>query len=253
MKHRLDSLNGFTIGGTDGEIGKVKDFYFDDKSWTIRYIIVETGSWLSGRKVLLSPKAVVDTAWDQSVFRVNLTMEQIKNSPTIDTDKPVSRQHETALYNYYPWGGPYWGGGFGMGVGIGTDMPYSKTLDEAIQNENNVTDDDASDDDPHLRSIDKVSTYSIKASDGEIGDVKDFIVNDSNWRIDFMLVDTGNWFPGKKVLIAPTMIKEIVWETAIVVVNATQEIIKDSPEYIPGEELKESYASDLQAYYGRQR
>lgn len=103
MKRRLDSLNGFTIGGTDGEIGKVKEFYFDDESWTVRYIIVETGSWLSGRKVLLSPQAVINTDWEEKVFRVNLTTEQVKNSPDIDTDKPVSRQHERDLYGYYPW------------------------------------------------------------------------------------------------------------------------------------------------------
>ena len=248
MKHRLDSLIGFTIGGTDGEIGKVKDFYFDDKSWTIRYIIVETGSWLSGRKVLLSPNAVIKTERDQELFRVNLTMEQIKNSPTIDTDKPVSRQHERALYDYYPWGSYYWGGGMGMGMG----MSHPTGLRQTMQRENDMTV-DASDEDPHLRSTEKVSGYNIKASDGEIGDVEDFIINDSNWCIDFMLVDTGNWFPGKKVLIAPKMIKEINWETAIVIVNATEDIIKNSPEYTPGEELKESYESDLQDYYGRQR
>ena len=244
MKRRLKNLNGFTIGGTDGEIGKVKEFYFDDKSWTIRYIIVETGSWLSERKVLLSPQAVINTDWEENVFRVNLTMEQIKNSPDIDTDKPVSRQHERDLYGYYPWGGYYWGGGMGMGM-------YPIAINQTIQKENDVSDDDTSDDDPHLRSADKVTGYNIKATDGEIGDVEDFIINDSNWQIDFILVDTGNWFPGKKVLIAPKMIKEINWEASTVVVNATEDRVKNSPEYQPGEELSESYEANLQNYYGR--
>ncbi len=203
MKHRLDSLIGFTIGGTDGEIGKVKEIYFDDKSWIIRYIIIETGSWLSGRKVLLSPKAVVSTEWNQELFKVNLTMEQIKNSPNIDIDKPVSRQHERDLYAYYPWGGYYWGGGMGLG------LSYPIGMNLATQNENEVSVEETSDDDPHLRSTDKVTGYKIKATDGEIGDVEDFIINEGNWNIDFMVVDTGNWFPGKKVLIAPKMIKEI--------------------------------------------
>ena len=244
MKRRLKNLNGFTIGGTDGEIGKVKEFYFDDKSWTIRYIIVETGSWLSERKVLLSPQAVITTDWEENVFRVNLTMEQIKNSPDIDTDKPVSRQHERDLYGYYPWGGYYWGGGMGMGM-------YPIAINQTIQKENDVSDDDTSDDDPHLRSADKVTGYNIKATDGEIGDVEDFIINDSNWQIDFILIDTGNWFPGKKVLIAPKMIKEINWEASTVVVNATEDRVKNSPEYQPGEELSESYEANLQNYYGR--
>ncbi len=114
MIRRVDNLIGFTIGGTDGDIGNVKDFYFDDKTWTIRYIIVETGSWLFGRKVLLSPQAVTTSDWEKELFKVNLTMEQIKNSPNIDTEKPVSRQHERELYGYYPWGGYYWGGGMAL-------------------------------------------------------------------------------------------------------------------------------------------
>ena len=247
MKRRLESLNGFTIGGTDGEIGKVKEFYFDDDSWTVRYIIVETGSWLFGRKVLLSPHAVTKTDWEEKVFMVNLTMEQIKNSPNIDTDKPVSRQHERALYGYYPWGGYYWGGGMGMGMG----MLYPIAMNHPIQNEANGFVDNTSDDDPRLRSTDKVTGYNIKATDGEIGDVEDFIINDSNWRIDFLLVDTGNWFPDKKVLIAPKMIKEINWETSTVIVNATEDKVKNSPEYQPSEELSESYEANLQNYYGR--
>lgn len=247
MKHRLESLIDFTIGGTDGEIGKVKEFYFDDKSWTIRYIIVETGSWLSGRKVLLSPKAVMSTEWDQKLFKVNLTMEQIKNSPLIDIDKPVSRQHERDLYSYYPWGGYYWGGGMGL------DLSYPIAMNQAIQNENDDSVDDTSNGDPNLRSTDNVTGYIIKASDGEIGDVEDFIINEGNWRIDFLLVDTGNWFPGKKVLITPKMIKEINWETSTVIVNATEDSIKNSPEYQPGEELNESYEAKLQNYYDRSR
>lgn len=244
MKRRLDSLNGFTIGGTDGEIGKVKEFYFDDNSWTIRYIIVETGSWLSGRKVLLSPLAVIKTDWKEKVFIVDLTTEQIKNSPNADTDKPVSRQHERELYGYYNWGSTYWGGGMGMGM-------YPIAMDPTMLKENDVSVNDTTDDDPHLRSTDKVTGYNIKATDGEIGDVEDFIISDSNWSIDFILVDTGNWFPGKKVLIAPKMIKEINWETSTVIVNASEDKVKNSPEYQPDEELSESYEANLQNYYGR--
>lgn len=248
MKHRIESLIGFTIGGTDGEIGKVKEFYFDDKSWTIRYLIVETGSWLSGRKVLLSPQAVMKTDWEQETFQVNLTMEQIKNSPPIDTDKPVSRQHEMDLYGYYPWGGYYWGGGMG---GLGMGMSYPLAMDPAVQKEDDTSVEDTSDDDPNLRSTDKVTGYNIKATDGNIGDVEDFIIDDGTWKIDFMLVDTGNWFPGKKVLISPKWIKEVSWENSTVIVNATEEQVKNSPEYQPSQQLSETYEANLQNYYGR--
>lgn len=244
MKRRLDSLIGFTIGGTDGEIGKVKEFYFDDKSWTIRYIIVETGGWLSGRKVLLSPQAVMKTDLEEKVFLVNLTMEQIKNSPDIDTEKPVSRQQERDLYAYYPWGGSYWGGGMGIGMS-------AIAMKHIIPKENEVSEGETSENDPHLRSTDKVTGYNVVAADGEIGEVEDFMMNDSTWQIDFLLVDTGNWFPGKKVLIAPKMVKEINWETFTVFVNASEEQVKKSPEYQPDTELTEAYEANLQNYYGR--
>jgi len=248
MKQRIKSLIGFTIGGTDGEIGKVKEFYFDDNSWTIRYLIVETGSWLFGRKVLISPEALLTPDWEGKIFPVRLTKEQIKNSPDIDTEKPVSRQQEVELNGYYPWTN-YWGYGIWAG-GMGTTgmmASPSLPLEEAIH-ENAGGDEPAN---PHLRSTSKVTGYNIKASDGEIGDVEDFIIDDSTWKISFMLVDTGNWFPGKKVLISPKWIKEVSWEDASVSVYATEEQVKNSPEYQPSEDISDSYESNLQNYYGR--
>lgn len=114
MKRNIKSLIGFTIGATDGEIGKVTEFYFDDETWTIRYLIVETGSWLFGRKVLISPIALLTPDWENKIFPINLTKEQIKNSPDIDTERPVSRQQELDMYAHYPWG-TYWGSGFYAG------------------------------------------------------------------------------------------------------------------------------------------
>ncbi len=248
MKRSIKSLTGFTIGGTDGELGTVKEFYFDDKTWTIRYLIVETGSWLFGRKVLISPEAILTPDWESKVFPVNLTKEQITNSPDIDTEKPVSRQHEIALYGYYPWTG-YWGNGIWAG-GMGTTgmMTSSAVPFETAIHENASGEDVPN---PHLRSTNKVTGYTIKATDGEIGDVEDFMMNDSTWKIDFILVDTGNWFPGKKVLISPKWIKEVSWENSFVMVNATEAQVKNSPEYQPSEQLSESYESNLLNYYGR--
>ncbi len=248
MKRRITTLTGFTIGGTDGEIGNVEDFYFDDETWTIRYLVVETGSWLSGRKVLLSTKAIVKTDWAQETFDVDLNMEQIKNSPSIDTKKPVSRQHESELYNYYPWGNYYWGGSTGL---IGMNMSYPLATNQVTEAEKIASTENNSDADPHLRSCSAVTGYNIKAIDGEIGDVEDFIVNDTTWLIDFLLVNTGNWFPGKKVLIAPKMIKEISWQKSLFIVNATEEQVKYSPEYKPGDEVTESFEANLQNFYGK--
>ena len=251
MKRNINSLLGYSISAVDGTIGKVKEFYFDDKTWTIRYLIVETGSWLFGRKVLLAPEAFLTPDWEHQLFPVSLTMEQIKSSPDIDTDKPVSRQQELELYNYYPWSG-YWGGGLWAG-GMGTSgmmAPATLPLEQAIENEESAAGKEMPED-QHLRSTDNVTGYHIKATDGEIGDVEDFIIDDNTWKIDFMEVDTGHWFPGKKVLISPKWIRQINWETSSVIVNATEEEVKNSPEYVPSQKLTDSYEANLQNYYGR--
>ena len=251
MKRNIKSLTGFKMGAVDGEIGQVEEFYFDDKTWTIRYIIVNTGSWLSNRKVLISPEAVVNPDWKQKVFPVNLTKEQIKNSPDIDTDKPVSRQQEIRLHEYYPWRN-YWSSGLWSGgiVTSGMQMPPALSLEEAIPKDK-VADRRKTTDDPNLRSTDKVIGYDIEAIDGDIGKVEDFIIDDTTWRIHFMLVDTGNWFPGKKVLISPKWVKEIKWANSSVKVNVPVEHIKKSPEYDPRQEVSDSYEANLKNYYGR--
>jgi uncharacterized protein YrrD len=248
MKRNVISLIGYTIQATDGEIGKVKDFYFDDITWTIRYLIVETGGWLFGRKVLLSTQALLNTDYEKHIFHVNLTKEQIKDSPEIDTNKPVSRQHEMDLYSYYTWGAYYWGGGEGS---VGMGMSYPIAIHHLDEKEKDASDTDQATGNPHLRSTNAVTGYNIKATDGEIGDVEDFIIGNKDWVIHYMEVDTGNWFPGKKVLIAPKWVKEINWETSSVVVHASVEQVKNSPEYLPSPELSDSYEANLQNYYGR--
>jgi uncharacterized protein YrrD len=246
MKRKIKSLIGYTIQATDGEIGKVKEFYFDDITWTIRYLIVETGNWLFGKKILLSPQALLTPDWEKHTFAVNLTMAKIKDSPEIDTDKPISRQREIDLYGYYPWGNYYWGNG----IGIGSMGMSHASIDQAARKEADKSVADKSDKDTHLRSTDEVIGYNIKATDGEIGDVEDFITNDKTWAIDFMEVDIGNWFPGKKVLVSPKWIKEINWETSLVIVNTSEDQVKNSPEYVPSHALSDSYEADLHKYYG---
>ncbi len=246
MHRNIKSLTGFTMGATDGEIGKVKEFYFDDHTLTIRYLIVETGSWLNHRKVLIAPEALLKPDWEHEIFPVNLTKEQIKNSPDIDTEQPVSRQHEIEMYDYYPWTS-YWGAGFWDSGYYGFGVPLNM-YDGSLKEDNKNTDKEI-DGDPHLRSTHKVKGYTIHASDGEIGDVEDFIIDDSTWKLDFLVVDTGHWFPGKKVLISPKLIKEIDWDTSTVVVNATEEEIKNSPEYAYGEVVSETYKKVLDNYY----
>jgi sporulation protein YlmC with PRC-barrel domain len=250
MKRNIKKLTGFKIGATNGEIGHVNEFYFDDASWTIRYLVVETGSWLSGRKVLISPEAFLTPDWDNKVFPVALTQEQVKNSPDIDTEQPVSRQEEIRLNQHYPWK-KYWEGGlWGGGVGtVGMVMPAPIDGDQTFTGEDQADLPEPPAGDQHLRSTGKTAGYTIKAADGSIGEVQDFIVDDTSWQIDYLVVDTGSWLPGKKVLISPQWITNIDWLTSVITVSATVSDVKGSPEYDPENPLDDTYASKLTAHY----
>lgn len=248
MQHNVKRLQGFTIGATDGEIGKVEEFYFDDETWTIRYLIVKTGGWLSGRRVLIAPVALKQPDWEKKIFPVNLTKEQIKNSPDIDTEKTVSRQQEIELYDHYAW--PYFGRagtGFYGGMGMPGMMDSRIPLEDVIA-ERHFKDKPAN---PHLRSTDEVRGYYIHATDGNIGDVEDFIINDKTWSISYLIVDTGKWFPGKKVILSPKWVKKVKWEDSSVYVDIPMAAIKNSPEYDPSVPVDTSYEDKLNNHYGK--
>jgi len=250
MKRNSKSLTGFTIGALDGEIGKVNEFYFDDESFTIRYLIAETGNWLSGRKVLISSDALLATDWKHEIFQVNLTIDEIKSSPDIDTEKPVSRQEEIKLTQHYPWRS-YWEGALwarSMGT-AGMVIPTPLPINEGLNPETASTIDPSFEDNQHLRSTRKVIGYYIAAADGEIGKVEDFILDDESWKIDFIVVDTGNWLPGKKILIAPDLVTGISWAKLVIDVKASVEIIKNSPEYDSEKPLSVVYTTKLLDYY----
>ncbi|WEK21584.1 MAG: PRC-barrel domain-containing protein [Candidatus Pedobacter colombiensis] len=248
MQHNVKSLSGFTIGATDGEIGEVEEFYFDDETWTIRYLVVKTGGWLSGRKVLLSPVALQQPDWKNKIFPVNLNKEQVKKSPDIDTKKTVSRQHEIALYDHYSW--PYYGaagagfyGGMGMAGMVDSRIPVENILAEQQMEKEPA--------DPHLRSTDEIRGYHIHATDGKIGVVEDFIFNDQTWAINYLIADTGSWLPGKKVILSPEWIKEVKWEDGSIQVDIPVDAVRHSPEYDPTKPLEEAYREKLHNYYGR--
>jgi len=248
MKRSINSLLGYTIRGTDGEIGKVEEFYFDDRSSTIRYMVVKTGGWFSGKKVLISPAAFQKPEWESKTFSVNLTQEKIKNSPDIDTDKPVSRQQEELMRGYYTWPGYY---GYGMYGYWGLGMwGYPAIIDSALEKEmKQIKATEHAYDNPHLRSTHEVTGYDIHATDGDIGEVVDFIIDDATWKIHFLVVETGSWFSGKKVIVSPDRIKEIDWKTGAVIIDTTIAHVKSSPEYDPEQELTEVYTLLLHDHY----
>src|ERR1019366_3718260 len=223
---------------------------FDDESWAIRYLVVNTRGWLSGRLVLVSPIALRQAEWESKRLDVGLTKKQIENSPQIDTHKPVSRQHEALYMGYYGypyyWGGPYLWGGASYPAGL-TVRKDGVTQAEALQARAGKESADS-----HLRSTNEVKGYHIEAADAEIGHVEDFIIDDETWAIRYLEVDTRNWWPGKKVLVSPKWIERVSWDESKVFVNLLREHIKQSPEYTEESLITRDYETHLHRYYKRQ-
>jgi hypothetical protein len=237
MLRSMNDLMGYAIRATDGPIGHVKDLYFDDLAWVVRYLIVDTGSWLSSRRVLISPIAIEPSIWDDRILSVSITTEQVRNSPDIDTHKPVSRQHEMEYLGYYSypyyWGGAgFWGAGVYpsmslMGIGSAQAEPglpalTARPASDAAKHQH---------DDPHLRSGKAVIGYHIEASDGDIGHVQGLLLDEDTWAVRYLIVDTSNWWLGHQVLIAPRWIRNVSWPDNTVAVDLTRQAIKDAPPY----------------------
>jgi sporulation protein YlmC with PRC-barrel domain len=260
MLRSVQELHGYAIRATDGIIGHVKDIYFDDQKWVVRYFVVETGSWLSSRKVLISPIAIGKPNWAERVLPASITKEQVKNSPDIDADKPVSRQHEMqylAYYGYpYYWGGPgLWASAYpgGMLTGVGYDGSGADYLvaqaDHARAEAAAQRPEDRSD--PYLRSCNALLRYHIEATDGGMGQVQGLLVDEETWAIRYLIVETSNWWFGHQVLIAPQWIEEMSWPDATITVNLTRQAVKDAPPYDSSVPLDRDQELRLHQHHGR--
>jgi sporulation protein YlmC with PRC-barrel domain len=227
MLRSIRQLYGKTLGASDGDIGHVKDFYFNDQQWVVRYVIVDTGAWLPGRQVLISPHGFRKLDQKGDSLQVILSRQQIEDSPAIASHKPVSRQYEEEYYRYYGWPS-YWDGGGMWGVG-GPPMVPPPTLMPSLK----VTPGDSSPngDDPHLRSTQAMNGYHIQTSDGSVGHISDFVMDDESWAIRHLVVETGHWFSGKKIVLSPENIDRISYEESTVFVTKTKEAILAAPEY----------------------
>ncbi|OGV69451.1 MAG: photosystem reaction center subunit H [Lentisphaerae bacterium RIFOXYA12_FULL_48_11] len=242
MLNNAKTLNGYKLHSLDGEIGKVKEFYFDDKHWTVRYLVADTGNWLPGRQVLISPYSLISVNSEEQNIAINLTKKQIEDSPALDSNKPVSLQFEETYYRYYSW--PiYWSGPYSWGA-YAYIVRDRNNWKEASQREKTW--------DPNLRSTHEVSGYNIHATDGDIGHVEDFIIDDETWAIRYMIIDTRNWLPGKQVLVSPQWIERVSWQESKVFVNHSRESIKQSPEYAEKQLLTRDYETRLHRHYERQ-
>ncbi len=260
MLRSLKDMEGYSIGATDGDIGLVRDFYFDDESWVIRYLVVATDEWNSNKLVLISPLSLGRPDWARKVLPATITRSQVRGSPDIDTHKPVSRQHEMGYLGYYGYGN-YWGGSGLWGGAFYPDM-LQGGLEAQILTDAGRTQLSGSTrkvgtrrylrrhQDPHLRSGNGVMRYYVHASDGDIGHVSGILVDERSWALHYVIVDTSNWWLGHKVLIAPEWIDAIDWEDSKLTVDLTRQSVKDAPRYDPDMPFTREREEILHTYYG---
>ncbi len=241
MLFKSKDLKGYALNTLDGEIGKVKAFYFDDHHWAVRYMVVDTGTWLKERQVLISPYSLAGLDNEHRTIHVNLTNRQIDGSPSLNTDKPVSLQFEDDFYKYYGWptywGGEYMWGAFPNLVRDSTPKPSPNEGGKAW--------------DPHLQSTVAVNAFSIEAMDGDIGYVDDFLIDDESWAIRYLIVQTREWWPGKKILVSPKWIDHVSWPESKVFLNLLRVSIRNSPEYTETEALTREYENSLHHHYSK--
>ena len=257
MLRSMNDLEDYSMQASDGNIGHLKDLSFDDKAWVVRYLIVDTGTWLHSHAVLISPIGIGAPNWGEKIIPVSLTKEQIKNAPQYDAQKPITKQNEMEYldhyhYPYYWSGSSLWSSdiypaGFNIGSGGFNVSPSVlrplKRESVDIQSELPV---------PHeLHSGSALIGSLVQGRDGDVGQVSDFIVDEQSWAIRYLVVDTGDWWHAHKVLIAPQWIVNVNWLDTEIAINMSRQDVKDAPHFEPEATIGRDLEVGLHEHYGR--
>jgi sporulation protein YlmC with PRC-barrel domain len=259
MLRSVNDLMDYAIHATDGDVGHVKDIHFDDTSWVIRYLVVDTGEWLDNRKVLISPIGIGRPNWGTKTIPVSITKLQVENSPIFDGNHPVTKQHEVAYlgyYNYpYYWGGTgLWGhdtypSRFSMGSGAFESLPL------VLHSPDPYVEGDEADVALHysheLHSGIALEGGRVVGTDGEIGYIRDMLVDDESWALRYLVVDCGDWWPVHQVLIAPQWITDANWPDATFTAKMTRQQVKGAPHYDSKRRFDRTNEIGLHEHYGR--
>lgn len=233
-----------TLYGADEQLGTVREFYFDDQSWAVRYMVVRTGGWLLGRDVLIAPIAIERIDDRDASMRIKLRKEQIEQAPPIEKAKPISRRYEEVYFRHFGWA-PYWQPGPTV---WGGPSPYPQTPTTSLEKPLVLESPEQS----HLRSSAEVTGYRVQATDGEIGHIEDLVFDDQDWIVRYVEVDTRNWLPGKKVLVPTGRITQIDWHNQSVSMSLTRHAIQSAPPYDPSQLITPDYEVRLFAHYGKE-
>jgi hypothetical protein len=244
----MTGLRGYILAARDGEIGRCRDFLFDDQDWSLRFMVADTGKWLSGKKVLVAPISLGEPDWAWNRFPVTLTRQQIEDSPLLDEHLPVSRQYERQYHEYYDlpmyWGGAAAWGSWPVSDGTVAGKKEAENKEDAPEEES---------DEKHLQSMADVLGYHISARDGEVGHLDDLIVDAATWTIRQIVIDTRNWIPGRRVLLSPDSVNEIDLAERKLLVDRYIQEVRNGVEYDPGAPINKESEERLYDYYGRPR
>lgn len=258
MLRSIKALVGYVLSASDGEIGRCDDFLFDDRNWTVRYMVAKTAKWLPGRKVVVSPGFLGEPDWAGGRLPVRLTRRQLEDSPPLAEHALVSAAYERAYWGYYsrpPHGTPppdgVGPGGFGAlpwaawanNSAMPPPLPEAAVTSEEVERIR----------EEHLRSVVEVIGYGIAATDRDLGEVDDFVVDDLTWVLRYLVVDTGRWLPGRKILIAPPLLGAIDWPGQRLSVGLDAERIRNAPEFDPAVPIDRRYEAAIYEYYGLPR
>ena len=247
MLQSINDLKGYSIVATDGEIGNIEEFYFDDTNYVLRYIVANTGNWLTGKQHLISPFRITHLDKENRKIRIALTKKQVMESPGVSKHLPVSRQMEKLVSDYYG-NEYYWDARPNLNPAqLAVANGAAATVRSAVTAGTHKVAEPLPD--VHLRSVQEVASYEISAIDGVIGTVEDFIIETDDWKINYLTIDTGRWLPGKHVLISSGWIDQINWSYRKVAVNLTQDQIEKSPNYEKVAAITHEYETRLRNHY----
>jgi sporulation protein YlmC with PRC-barrel domain len=275
MLRSLESIRGHSISATDGEVGSVSDFVLDGGTWKVRYLVVNTGSWLSERLVLLPPDVTIASDWNRNRVDVALTREQVKNSPGIEGHETASQKAEAESSGHHGWSHVFSVRG-GAAPAARPVPPFGAMPSRVLESEvpsagrtsledvprtdsGTLPDEKATDkrdeprDEDALYSYRELTKYEASAEDGVVGKVVDVVVDDRAWDARYLVIVTGGWLRGRTVVVAPQWVRFVNWRGKDIRLDVTRGEVEGSPVFDPESPINRVFEERLYDYYGRPR
>lgn len=226
MTTSLETLRGYHLKATDGVFGRIRDILFEEGPWTGRWIVADTGDWLFGRKVLLSPVSFFTPVEDEKTVPLRLSRKEIEAAPSLDEDAPISRTYEKTFYDHYMW--PYYWMGEGMWGNVTHPAYLFPTKNQVSEKLDTRTPEEKQD--PPLRSGHELTKYRLMSGEDVLGYVEDVLLDPETWEVKYFQCDTRKWFHGKTLHVSPEKVTDVDWHHHRLSVDFTQEELLKASE-----------------------